>query len=378
MRASGERPQDATRSTAVPAGRRGMTGAASKACETSARRRAQTGVPAESTLSTRFVRVLVQAMEHAGVPREELLRRAGIEAEELEAAEESMPRSRAYELFELAIDLAGDPALGLHLAEEFTGQAFVPISHLVAHSLTLRQGLESVQHFQRLLGTDPFLELCPQGDRILVRCLCLPGQSQRLRRFSSEMILTSFFRLIRYFNARAQPERVSFEYAAPPYRREYTRVFEHTEHFEEPFTGIVLDRALLDLPSPDKDEGVHDVLRALAEHRATRLARSMPFAMRVREFLVQQPVPRRIGMADVARALGLSARSLRRRLEAEGKSYGEVENDARAMTAKQLLRDGQRTIQETAFEMGFSDTTAFHRAFKRWTGMTPTVYRDAP
>ena len=80
-------------------------------------------------------------------------------------------------------------------------------------------------------------------------------------------------------------------------------------------------------------------------------------------------------MQAVALALGISVRSLRRRLAAEGRSYQSVESEALATAAKRLLRDERRTIQDTADRMGFADTTAFHRAFKRWTGTTPSAYR---
>jgi AraC-like DNA-binding protein len=332
--------------------------------------------PVESTLSIGFVRGVVQAVEQLGVPRSELLGAAGLDASQLEAVEDRLSRSDANRLFELAIDLTADPALGMHLAEAFTGQGFVPTSHLVAHSVSLRQGIESLEQFQALIGDDPYFELREQGDEVTLRCLRLPGQSLRLERFSSEMITTSFFRLLRYFSPHARPERVGFEYAAPPHRHEYARVFENLECFEQPFTGIVFDRALLDVPSPDQDEDVHEALRALAERRTMRLAQAVPYALRVREFLVQQGAAHRTDMETVARSLGLSVRSLRRRLASEGKSYGAIESDALAIVAKQLLRDEQRTIQETAYEMGFSDTTTFHRAFKRWTGTTPSAYRQ--
>ncbi|MFM2416817.1 MAG: hypothetical protein RL385_1540, partial [Pseudomonadota bacterium] len=76
-------------------------------------------------------------------------------------------------------------------------------------------------------------------------------------------------------------------------------------------------------------------------------------------------------------ALGLSARSLRRRLSEEGLTYSAVTEEALSIVAKRLLRVGRLSIQEAAFEMGFSDTTTFHRAFRRWTGTTPSAYRKA-
>jgi AraC-like DNA-binding protein len=81
-------------------------------------------------------------------------------------------------------------------------------------------------------------------------------------------------------------------------------------------------------------------------------------------------------MKSAAHKLGVSVRSLRRRLASEGKSYKAIEKEALVIVAKRLLGDEQRTIQETACAMGFANTTTFHRAFKCWTGTTPSAYQQ--
>jgi AraC-like DNA-binding protein len=246
---------------------------------------------------------------------------------------------------------------------------------LLAHSASLRQAFEAMLLFQSLLSDDPSFELAEHGDQVTLRCFSPLGQSSRIRRFWAEMMVTGAFRLIRTFDSRALPERVSFEHAAPPYAAEYKRIFEGTQRFEEPFAGIAFDRALFEVRSPYKDEGLHRAMRRVAETRKLRLRQGAPYGQRVREFLVQERCPRWIDMDTVARALGLSARSLRRRLASEGTSYKTLESDALAIVAKQLLQDERLSIRETAREMGFSETTAFYRAFKRWTGTTPGAYR---
>jgi AraC-like DNA-binding protein len=323
------------------------------------------------------LRALVDIVEKAGVSRAELLQTVGLDADLLKAADARVSLSDVYRVCEFALDLTGDDALGLHWAERWTGTAFVPVSYLLAHSQSLRHAFESLARFGSLLSDEAGYELLEHGDKVTLRCRTPRDQPLRVQRFNAEMLVASFFRILRARNVPGQPERASFAYAAPAYLDEYARVFEHAACFEQPFTGLVFDRALLDMAQPNKDEGIHEALQTLAERRVSQLAQRVPYAARVRELLIQRGWPARIDMQAVARELGLSARSLRRRLAAEGKSYAELEQDAFGIVATRLLRDQRRTIQETAHELGFSDTSTFHRAFKRSTGTTPSKYLQA-
>jgi AraC-like DNA-binding protein len=335
-----------------------------------------TKVVPESMLSVRVVRGLAEAVEQAGVSPAPLLRAARLEPGQAQSEDGVISRSEVYRLCELALDLTQDPALGLHWCERLCESTFNPISHLITHSTNLRQGLQSLLQFHRLLSHASSFQLSERDNKVTLRSAGLIGESPRVQRFASEMLVYGIYRIMRSFAPHARPDRVSFEYAAPSYQQEYTRVFERTERFNQPFTGIVFDQALMDAVSPYKDEDVHNALRLIAERRILRLTQREPFAVRVRDYIVQQGSTHRMEMESVARALDMSARSLRRRLVAEGTSYHAVMNDALAIVAKQLLRNKQLTIQETAYEMGFAETSTFHRAFKRWTGMTPNTFRE--
>jgi AraC-like DNA-binding protein len=84
-------------------------------------------------------------------------------------------------------------------------------------------------------------------------------------------------------------------------------------------------------------------------------------------------------MREAVRALGLSERSLRRRLSEEGWSYSTILQENQLLLAQQLLADPSRSIQQIGADVGFTSTTAFHRAFKRWTGESPAAFRaNAP
>jgi AraC-like DNA-binding protein len=335
------------------------------------------GATRASTVSVRVVLGLIEAVEQSGIARAQFLRAAQLAPEQLKAIEARLPRSTVYRLSELAMDLTNDPAFGLHWAERLSEGTFVPISHLIAHSASLRRGFASLAEFYRLLSDHAGYQLVEQGDKVTVRVTHLGGESVRLQRFNSEMMVVGFFRLLRNVCMHARPDCVSFAYAAPDYQAEYARVFEQEIRFDQPFTGIVFDRALFDAPAPHQDDDVHEALQALAKRRLLRITQRTSYAERVREHLVQHGSEPGTGMESVAHALGMSVRSLRRRLAAEGQAYADLVNEALAIVAKHMLRDKQRTIQETAFEMGFADTSSFHRAFKRWTGTTPGAYQEA-
>jgi AraC-like DNA-binding protein len=333
-------------------------------------------VPREFTLSGRVVQGLVEAVESVGVPRSYLLRAAAIEPEQLELTDFRLLCSEVYRLCEVAVDLTADPALGLHWAEKLSGDTFNPISHMLAHSPTLRQALDAFQQCARLLTDQVSYVLIEGEDTVTVRCAPPPSASMRARRFTAEMLLGSFVRLVRSFSPAARPRHVNFDYPAPPYSAEYARMFGGAERFGQAHSELVFDKALMDVVSPHKDDDVHRALRAIAERRVLQLTDRVPYSLRVRDFLVQQAPAARAEMSTVARSLGMSVRSLRRRMDSEGKTFNSVANDAQAIVAKSLLRNTQRTIQEVAYELGFADTSSFHRAFKRWTGTTPLAYRE--
>lgn len=328
----------------------------------------------EPTVSVRVLAGLVRALERGGATRDALQQGTSIDLGNIDG-DGRVARSEIARLCEVALTVTDDPALGLHCAERISPVAFGPLSHMIAHSATLKHALEALGQFHRLLNDEPSFKLIELDGRILLEKMPRAGEPPRMQRFFAEISMVGLFRLVRAFG-RALPESASFAFARPPHAAEYTRLFEGRERFEQPFTGIVFDKAWLSAPSPDRDEEVHATLRGLAERRLMRIMQRTPYALRVREFLLRQDSWRhRVDMPAVARSLGISVRSLRRRLAHEQTSYTVIANEALAVIAKQLLSQ-QRTIQETAYEMGFADTSSFHRAFKQWTGTTPSAYRE--
>jgi AraC-like DNA-binding protein len=319
-----------------------------------------------------LLRAVVEAVEAARVTREDFLARGGFDASRLEEIDGRLELSEYDALVEIALELTSDPALGLHMGSAATSSTYNLTAHLVAHSNTLREGLETLARYHRLLA-DRRAFVIEEGPRTVTLKYELGTGPIRCRRFRAEAGVTGFYRMVRYFDRQAHPVRVAFEHPAPPYREEYARTFDGIVEFEQSFTGLVIGREAMDATQLNRDDEFHATLRAQAAKRVARLESALTYAEKVRECVAK--APHRRDMSAVARALGMSSRSLRRRLTEEGAVYNDVVEQARASLATQLLIDERKTIQEVAQQLCYSDASAFSRAFKRWTGSTPKRFQ---
>jgi len=336
--------------------------------------RSQEQSPCEPSVSMIAIRALLGALEAQGRPSEALLRELGPHANRLHVDEARVSFADLCRICERAIDMTGDPALGLRWAEQLRRETFAPVSHMLAHVQTLRQGLDLLTKFGPLFCDAPFFSLNEAGDSALLRAADWMASSARLLAFSTEVILGGFAKMVSAMHGEEAIAGVSLAYAPPEYSAQYERVFRAVVRFDQPVSGLIVRRQLLDAPTPFADKDMQLALEPVAERRLQRVAQDERYSFGVRE-LMRRHAPERISMGAAARSLGVSVRSLRRQLAAEGTSFRQLEYAAFVSVAESLLRDRHRTIQEVAYELGFSDVTTFHRAFKRWTGITPGEFR---
>jgi AraC-like DNA-binding protein len=328
------------------------------------------------SVSSILVRALLEITEEAGVSREALLQGTSIEPGQLQDTAGRF-ELRTFEQLQIrALDLTGDEALGLHMAERASEAAFDLLAHLVAHAPTLRAAIEVCSQFERLLMDGAHLRLQEHGELATIR-LEFVRMSPRVDRMLSEFALAALMRMLEAFGGRgARPCAVHFEHPSPPHRREYTRVFSGVERFQRDFTGLDFSSQILDRPQLHQHAALSALLRAHAQQQLALVGQERGLIDRLQEYLLSRAPSRIPDMQTAARDLGTSVRSLRRRLAEAGMSYRALVQSTMERLAKQLLGDPGRSVQETAYTLGFADAAAFHRAFKRWTGLTPHEFRE--
>jgi AraC-like DNA-binding protein len=328
-------------------------------------------------VSILVVRQYLEVVSERGVPRERFLAAAGIEPARLDDPDGRLNIDELNRIQEAALAVTGNPALGIHMGERASAPAYDVIGHLGTHAPTLRDCIEGLIRFSRIVSdARPTLEERSDVATILFRFVGPPDSPPvRLR---AEKAAVGCVRVLRaYCGESATPREALFQHASPPYRAEYTRFFGGLERFAQPITALRFDRALLSREAVHKNPRLSTILTTEAERIVARLERHVTCADRVRDLLMAQGAGDAASMAAAARRLGMSARSLRRRLASEGVTYPKIVEEMHVARAKRLLGELDRSVYQVAYELGFSDPSAFHRAFRRWTGMTPMQYRES-
>ncbi|MDD9941603.1 MAG: AraC family transcriptional regulator ligand-binding domain-containing protein [Myxococcales bacterium] len=336
--------------------------------------------PSRSDESLRVSTILVQSVldvmqKHGISPAALLGSRADVLAKG--TGEQSIALGEYQALLARAIELTREPALGIHCGLHASEASFGLVAPLVSHAATLRHGIGLVSQFSALLMEGVCVRLTEEASMAQFRCEFVAAHDPHNRSLIEQM-LAGMARMLRAFGCtRADISQVSFEYPMPSHAAAYSLAFSGAERFGQPFTGIEFRAAALDRPHLHHHPELQALMLDQAERSLSRQSRPKSHSERVARLLCHLPADKLPNMAAAARRLGLSVRSLRRRLEEEGTSYRDLIQDRRYDASCMMLRNPQMTFQEIGYALGFADCTAFHRAFKRWSDLTPAEYRAA-
>ncbi len=312
-----------------------------------------------------------------GHDAEALCRSVGVTVELLRSEGSRVPYSVVRELGERASEIAKDPNFGLHLAQDVRDTSIYDAGLLMMMaSPSVRVGLERMQQYQRYWGDGDRVRLFSTRGGASVR-LMLSGTDDDYQRQSDECAMAEILIGFRAITGReVLPRAVRFRHAAPLDTGEHESLFRCTLEFEAAHTEIEFDDEALDAPLPHANETYSMIFQSQVERALARLPGSSGTAKDVRAAAQAALLAGQCSLAGTARALGMSERTLQRRLRDDGTSFGELVDSLRREMATEYL-DKQLSVAEIAWLRGYAEPSAFHHAFKRWTGTTPEQVRAA-
>ena len=361
------------------------------------------------TVAIHHVRAALRGAERSGLDVVMLLDRAGISASLLQVEQARVSTDRFAQLIK---------ELWLALDDEFIGSGpgscrigtFAMMCHATVHcSRDLRTALRRAAEFYALFPSGPrfcLVEAAGSGPDFtrgnvdagaaLDKAASYDGVAgsqgepvgeARIEfdlapeedpdRFRAETLLVVAHRFSGWLIRRRIPLlRVELAYPAPPHVLEYDLLFGAPCRFDAPVTAAVFDHALLDEPVLQDEAGIAAFLRRAPEDVLARIDYGSTSATRVRRLLGQSlPGGSILTEGEVADRLSVSPQTLRRHLAAEGTGFQQLRDQLRRDHAIAALADGRTPIEQISAQLGFSEPSAFHRAFKRWTGSTPRAYQ---
>lgn len=327
------------------------------------------------TISIHFVNAALAGVRRLNIDLNVILNRAGIDAELLTQPRARVSPDQYTRLAQTLWLVSQDEHLGFGRSPRRLG-TFAMMCRLIIHAGTLGKALERGSQFYRLFGDEWSMGIA--RDTHDARLSVHIPMDRDPEHFITEGMLMVWHGLASWLIERRIPlERVQFAYPEPSHISEYDALFfSPIMRFDQQRTEITFAADYLDLPIRQTEASLDEFLKTAPAQLLVKFKNSSSLTSRIREVLKTHIGEEMPTLNDVASRLYLSPQTLRRRLATEGKSYQTVKDNLRRDAAIHLLLRPELTLEDVAQQVGFSETSTFHRAFKKWTGVTPGLYRQ--
>ncbi|MCA9578736.1 MAG: AraC family transcriptional regulator ligand-binding domain-containing protein [Polyangiales bacterium] len=329
--------------------------------------------PRIPTLSARLALPLVVELDRRGARTDEVLARVGLERARLGLLVGRVPLDLWTELCRRGADACGDPGFALDAALNIDRSAFPLEFYLVSSQLDVLRGMEFAAPFVGSVvdGFETRVEMTHAGASAH---FLLDGETLGPPLFA-EYFLATLWGFVRSIVPSSPPARaVTFTHEQALHGRALDTVFDTQVRFGQAHVGFTFDVANVQIPIPGADPELGRLLAAQALS-LVRANADIALKSRVRHWLSGHLSEGGAVGQRVAEALRMSERSLRRRLSEEGTSMRELVDEARHEQALRLMAARPHNVEAVAAELGFATGSAFARAFRRWTGRSPTEHQ---
>lgn len=328
----------------------------------------------ESTVAASYVSGVIQYVLGLGFDSEALLRNTGIDQEQVADKSARITAESYIALFRNAEQLTSDPTLGLKIGATVKPGNYGVIGYVIMACRNFGEALERAGRYQKLVGDIGYSDIVIEEEHAEVRWLT---EFDSLPDSIVEEHIASIYTYSRWITGQDKnPSAVLFQHnkhdVVP-----YEAYFGCPVYFSQPYTGVRFPLSYADIPLPQYDLNLCNWLdkKAAAELQAFEAGNAFIEQIKkvVRNALPDGPPTLRY----VSGCIGLTEKSLQRELGSHDLSYKKLLDSTRHQLAIGYIANQTIELQELAFLLGFSEQSAFQRAFKRWTGTTPGKYRKS-
>jgi len=317
---------------------------------------------------------LPEAIVRAGGSPDAILEPLGLRRSTLSTPHGLIPAATFARALEDAARLTGDDCFGLHFGAQYHPKNVGPLAYVVLNSPTMAAAFDNIARYLRVHNEAAEASF-ERDDRWAYLALRLDLPVEHCRQHA-EFSLALGLGLIRLMiGSDWAPVEVRFAHMAPPSTDEHSRIFGAPVRFGCRANEFVIDAEMCERHVPAADPRLYPIMLRHLDRILESMPREDGVITAVRKSIVDAMRSGEPTLRRTAERLSVGPRTLQRRLAQCGVDFSQLVTDTRKRFAVQYLGDRRHTITEVAFLLGYSEVSAFNRAFKRWTGATPLDYR---
>jgi len=327
------------------------------------------------TISTVPVKMLFDGLVRMGLKRSVLEKKTGINSAKLILHDKNLPMVKFQKLLEAAIDFTGNEDFALEWAASLTPEYLGLVGHIMRNCSTIAEAGEILVRYWRLLSDAFIFQIIYDSDKNL-HFISIPVAADYFFSWTTSCTLAATIAIIRQLTAKdLTPVEVCFQISEPANTKKLKKIFRAPLSFCQPDNIIILSLEQHQLKISSGHDYLEQILKSHANELLKKMDQKATFAHQVQKIILQSMPKGELNVEYISEKLNMSRWTLTRQLTKEGTSFYKLYQQARKNLAKNYLLFSEYSIGEVAFFLGYSEPSAFHRAFKNWIGITPAEYR---
>lgn len=306
------------------------------------------------------------------------LAEAGLDERILHACDVEIPAAKYLEFWEL-LGRKLDASIGLRIGIQTASTTLGAYGHAIRSAPSMFLALRSLSHFAVVFAQGLQVDVHIDAQQVVLSYqITDPGLVVLPRRQDTEFSIGLFLSLLREVtgNPQLRPERVDFEHAAPADLAFHLELLACPLHFQQPDNRLYFPLTLLDMPIRTADPRLFQALEPFLEQQRLGRAAASDFLNQLSYHIASSLGSGGASLEMVAKSMGLSQRTLQRRLGEHQLEFRLLVEEVRRSLAEAYVARAEYSLTEVALLLGYAETSSFSRAFRRWTELSPQQYRQ--
>ena len=326
------------------------------------------------TIYAASVKELFYKALQQGASIDQLEEKTGIKPEHLANPDNRISLDKHVALWHAVIELTQNPSFALQLGENSNTEDAGIISLVIMNAPTLGDMFSRIKRYIHLIAESDRIEIVTQQEHVHLRYII--EVPEYFTTYAIERSFSMAFNWSKIFTGEMlNPVEIHFQYSAPEYIDEYQRIFKTDLLFEQPHNAIVFDKAVLELPNINYNNYLDNVISVQADKLMGKLSSNDNLVRKTYKLIVHYLPTGDLNVDTISSEMNMSRRTLARKLKDQGVSFQDLVEQTKKDLSLDYLQQNSISISDVAYMLGFSETSAFSRAFKRWFGDNPQTYR---